>query len=309
LQDDQLRIIDFEQVILSHSGASKDYHWQISPMKTHVSANENVVYTCIGKDVSEIKLASARIAAAAKDLELVDTLQKLILPANDEIITDHLRVAASCISAAISGGDCWFFEWTNNGALRILIGDVTGHGTGPAMVTALVAGIVGSAKYFDPTGQGQFPVDQLLTMIGERLGKLPGQPYWMTASAIEIDLAKHELKWWSAGGAPVLVVSATGEVHFLSEASSPLGSLGRDVASGRIDFKSGDRVLLMTDGVAETQNSKGKTWNNRLQKDFMLSSLTLSASQARDKLLDALEAWRDGSPLRDDTTFVFVEAL
>ena len=96
-----------------------------------------------------ISLETARAAnieienrAMKKDLEVTHAVQSLILPKQDTFTSDQVKLASFYKAAGQSGGDWWWYDVDKErGVLTIVLGDVTGHGAGPAMISAVVAGI------------------------------------------------------------------------------------------------------------------------------------------------------------------------
>lgn len=92
-------------------------------------------------------LESARVAnmeldqaALQRDLELTGVVQKFLLPQTSVIRSGALEIHGFLKPAADSSGDIWMVEELRPGLILIFIGDVTGHGPAPAMVTATVFG-------------------------------------------------------------------------------------------------------------------------------------------------------------------------
>jgi serine phosphatase RsbU (regulator of sigma subunit) len=68
--------------------------------------------------------------------------------------------------------------------------------------------------------------------------------------------------------------------------------------SDRFQLHSGDRLVLVTDGVTEAENAEGEFFDNhRLEK-------VAAASGSLTQILAAVSAFCDGTPLNDDCTVV-----
>ena len=79
-------------------------------------------------------------ARLEQELALTGAVQTLLLPQKADLCGKGWSLAAHYESAAQSGGDWWWADAAEGKCLRILMGDVTGHGPGSAMVTALISG-------------------------------------------------------------------------------------------------------------------------------------------------------------------------
>jgi PAS domain S-box-containing protein len=301
--------VEFELPIATEKGKERSYLWQISPTVAPASMKKFAVYTCIGRDISDVKDALAKAVTFAKDLELAKTMQDLLLPRKHEFITERFCMAATYKAAAIAGGDYWWFDSIDDDKLWIMIGDVTGHGVGPAMVTSMISGCVETLNASRIAGQANIDLPTILTNINHQLCRLHDRPYCMTATAVEIDFKLDVIHIWGAASPPVCLLQKDGEVDFLCEPSGPMGTDGYRLVKAEIPFLPGHRILMMTDGVFEAKNEKNRQFGMRSIKKFMEKSKSQSATATRDELFMQLENWRGEIPADDDITFVVLDRL
>ena len=75
-----------------------------------------------------------RIAAMHREMGIAQEIQRSLLPR--ELRTDWIELSGFCVPAAYAGGD--FYDWlrTPDGSVVLALGDVSGHGVGPALVAA-----------------------------------------------------------------------------------------------------------------------------------------------------------------------------
>src|SRR5690606_17890343 len=115
-----------------------------------------------------------------------------------------------------AGGDWWWYEVAGS-KLTVLIGDVTGHGPGAAMVTAAVAT---AFRIQSP----DTPLPDRLRLCHEEVLRVAGGTYNMTVSAIELDYRTGRFAFYSAGGLPILRIRYDGRPRTLPCTGTPLGS-------------------------------------------------------------------------------------
>ncbi|MGZ3699472.1 MAG: PP2C family protein-serine/threonine phosphatase, partial [Bdellovibrionota bacterium] len=247
--------------------------------------------------------------ALKKDLEITGAVQALLLPRETVFRNAHLKLAGFYRSASQSGGDWWCHQELPDGAVRILMGDVTGHGAGPAMVTAIAAATHESASRF----AGHSTAPEVLRALHENLARLCRGSYLMTMGAVEISPAERRVRFWTAGAPPVfLVTPGAVNVKTLIERGTPLGSTEFNIGHVEAEFSPGDRLFLFTDCAYEMHvGESGKTLGMRqLSKLFLKLSTETPRSEVetlRGRLTETFDATLGNVPQDDDLTFVVVE--
>jgi serine phosphatase RsbU (regulator of sigma subunit) len=280
----------------------RSYLWQILPLVVQKRAIDDQVFTCTGRDVTAVKQA----LALAKDLELSKAIQTLLLPKFTELSTPRFELAAIYEPATTIGGDFWWMESIGDEKIWIIVGDVTGHGAAAAMVTSMVAGSIRSLVSNTPPEQ--LNLTKMLSGINQCLYGLEGQPYWMTATALEIDLGRGQVSWWGAAMPPLFVQTAQGKIDVISKMSAHLGTDSEDdFESGQFAFQVGDRLLALTDGVFEATGPTGTQYGIRRVDQFLRSVEKLPVYKVRDELIKSVYAWSGDQIPEDDITFVLFE--
>jgi phosphoserine phosphatase RsbU/P len=106
-----------------------------------------------------------------------------------------------------------------------------------------------------------------------------------------------ELEYVNCGHIPPLIVSGN-QVERPADSNLPVGLLpGAEYKSARVPLKSGDRVILVTDGVTEAQDADGEFFEDaRLEEAAKAGTM--------DDIFAAIAAFCGGTPLGDDCTVV-----
>ena len=261
-------------------------------------------HIAIAMETTRIANLEKERAAYEKDLAVTVAVQSLLLPATNNPETPTASLSAVYRPATQSGGDWWWYETRNDGKLWVLLGDVTGHGVGSAMVTAAVASsyrtLLQNKNYENP--------GDMLVGLNESFRALCGEAYRMTFSAIEIDPTRGMLRWWSAGAPPLLVLRANGQADVLSTKGTPLGVVAFEAGLLEAPFNAGDRMLVFSDGVTESQTAKGGQFGIRRLRDFFASNQKTPLAELATQLLGILDSSRGSElPQDDDITFVVLE--
>jgi Stage II sporulation protein E (SpoIIE) len=180
--------------------------------------------------------------AVKKDLEQAQQLQQRVL-VPEAIASKHFMVETEYLPAQTVGGD--FFQTLSrpDGALLVVIGDVSGKGVSAAMLVAVLVGTIRTRadESFDPTS--------MLAALNQRLmGRSGG--HFATCLAAEIK-PDGTMRIANAGHLPPYLNGKEMEL----EGSLPLGIAGDTSYPARIfTLQSGDRLTFMTDGVVEATN-------------------------------------------------------
>src|SRR5690606_25033488 len=122
-------------------------------------------------------------------------VQQLFLPPRDLLTKDKLQVATIYRPAERCSGDWWSYDEEGPDRVIALLGDVTGHGAAPAMITASVATSFRVTKRLGKTRD----TAELLREVSHDLYETAGGTYTMTLSLLEADLAAGVVRCVTAG--------------------------------------------------------------------------------------------------------------
>jgi serine phosphatase RsbU (regulator of sigma subunit) len=242
-------------------------------------------------------------AALEKDLALTAAVQALILPKKSAVSTDLWQLASFHRPATISGGDWWWYEAQGDGGVIVMVGDVTGHGAGSAMVTAIVAGCYEAVRLY----AGDQNVPFRLTAIDSMLTKLCAEQYWMTMGALHFEPRTRALSWWNAAGPPMMCMHRDGSVEVFRGAGMPLGRGSPSFGQKLGTMQGGERLLLVTDGVIELQTPSKRALGMRGLLKMLEGTRGLSLDEARAHLVQSIDQLKGDSIQEDDITFVLVD--
>ncbi len=244
-----------------------------------------------------------RLAVVERDLELTGAVQTGFLPDNNEIATERLQLFGYYRPADACSGDWWWHEPLRDGRHMILVGDVTGHGPGPAMVTAAVA-----TAFRVLAENGLDNVEQGLQMLNREVLRVAKGKYHMTMAALELDETTGRWVLFNAGAPPVLSLNAQGKhrVHFCPGA--PLGTEnGFEVGRVEGQLKPTERLLLYTDGIPEIILPNGNVLGMRRFAQLYEKTRPQPLREVAATILAHADQTRGTQPQLDDWTFTLVE--
>ena len=194
-----------------------------------------------------------RIAAMHREMQIAQEIQRSLLP--KELRTDWIDLSGFSVPAAYAGGD--FYDWlrTPDGSVVLALGDVSGHGVGPALIAAECR------AYWRGLAQSLTLRDAVVRLNELILDDLSGDRF-VTLVAAKLS-SDGTLEVFSAGHGPLVLRRTDGAVELLDPHTFPLGVTselpGEEVTVRRL--APGDTLLTFSDGVTETRNPEGQLWN------------------------------------------------
>src|SRR5512140_2142057 len=208
-------------------------------------------------------------------------IQALYLPRERDHRLGGLVARGFYRPAAKCGGDWWWFEPASKDVAWVLVGDVTGHGAASAMVTASAAAGFQCSRRLAPART----LPDTLSALHDGLRELCRGEYLMTMSALEIDVAKGEVRSFNAGGMPVFALRPGGRLQSLAKSGNPLGCaelvLGREARQ----LEPGERLLVYTDGLPEMKTAKRPLLGAKHLSQLFVSTAGLPLPEASDALV------------------------
>ncbi len=255
------------------------------------------------RDTAEMEIKTRELE---KDLELTGAVQNLILPEERTFKLDSVLVEVHYEPASYSGGDWWWLEKLDDGRILFLNGDVTGHGPGPAMVTAMASGAF--KTFINSAKKSSSSVDNLLEEFNKIFLELCKGQYLMTIQIIEYRPNSEVATIWFAGSPPVWILRQGSGVIELLLSGSPLGQ--REFKFSRVEHKiePGDQLLFFSDGYYEAPTIKGNQYGIRTARRFInkMCKEETDTTKYFEKTIEEYKRVTEGCPPDDDTTIALV---
>ncbi|MDZ4082809.1 MAG: GAF domain-containing SpoIIE family protein phosphatase, partial [Bdellovibrionales bacterium] len=265
----------------------------------------------IGALLQISKLASVEIEKKTieKDLELTAAVQMLLLPEHRDFVKEGVSITSYYQPANISGGDWWWYSTDPHGNLQIYLGDVTGHGPGSAMITALVAGALRatSSPLINRGSEIGDSTGEVLRVTSSDLRSVAKGDYLMTMNVVLINPKTREVTFWFAAGTVVVVLKQSGEAQIFHVQSTLLGIEAESFGSEKTQLEKGDRILTFTDGITEQMNAQGTQLGERRLIKMLKESKAMPLADAREHIVKAVHKFRGEVAMADDMCFVLVE--
>jgi serine phosphatase RsbU (regulator of sigma subunit) len=240
-------------------------------------------------------------------LLLAEEVQQNLLPVEPPQF-DQLDLAAGSVYCQAIGGDYYDFLGTRDSSdarCRVVVGDVSDHGTAAALLMATVRATLRSRTLL-PGDMSRIitDVNRYLAMDVKESGNFVAMFF------LEIDLDQKKLRWVRAGHEPALMFDpATGTFERLS---------GEGIALGvDADFQyeqysrpgmSGGQILVMaTDGIWEARNPSGEMFGFERFQEAIRRHAPHRSEEIVTGILADLASFREEAELADDITLVVVK--
>ncbi len=266
------------------------------------SANDLLV-----SQAKELKETLSRLDGANRqlvdELNLASELQKSLLPRTypSDI---PLEFAHKFMPLNSIGGDLFDVLRLDEKTLGLVIADVSGHGVGPALVTAMFKSSFGlhCKAIRSPAA--------LMAELNEELGIALTTGHYVTAFAAIIDTDSLEMRYCSAGHPNQLLIKANGESQELATMGFLLGMMANmDYEEKSVVLDPGDTVVFFTDGVFESPDLQGNMFGREGILRSVGSRLGSGVEELSDGLLSDLLSWTQGTEATDDITILMTQVI
>lgn len=233
-----------------------------------------------------------------QELELAHDLQLKLLP-SPLVVAARADVAARCRPAESVGGDFYNLLRLRSDRIGVMIGDVSSHGFGAALIMAqamAAAGIHAEAAE-SPT--------EALRRLEESLGEeLQRTEMFVTAFYAVIDPAGGQMWSANAGHALAFLVDGdTGAVQRIPATRTPLGvPSGAGADERRVWRHRRDILCLFTDGVTDAIGTRGERFGEERAVAHVVRMRTRPAREMLEAIFADLAAFTGGVPATDDRT-------
>ena len=235
------------------------------------------------------------------ELSLAARVQQSLAPQN--LVWNALSIEGYFSPARSIGGDFGVVFPHGGEALSILMGDVSGHGIGSALMANRIYSETLHAL------ERKLGPSNILRRVHDFVhDRLATDGFYFTMAAVRFSMGGLRASFSAAGHPPALLVSGGG-VRLFESQNGILGCVDEISpcdAAHEIEFSSGDRFVLYTDGLVEVFDNKDEMLGVERFSQLVLDSAKRPLPEMRQAILDGVATWRRG-PLADDVSLVIVE--
>ncbi|MCH5376881.1 MAG: PAS domain S-box protein [Planctomycetes bacterium] len=264
-------------------------------------------YRMVGShlDITDRKAMEEDLRDQLGRLIAAEEIQSYLLPKGPPDIPGF-DIAGKCYPAEFAAGDHFDFLFRKDGAFVPMIGDVSGHGVGPAILMAsLQAHLRSLIEVHDDLCE---LVSRANIIIG---GESPHQLFVTLLVAI-IDTRARTLSYVRCGHPPGFIMNAAGEVTTeMTLGGVPLGIKpdAQFCQSPPIPFQAGDIIVMLTDGILESISAEGAYFGLENTVRTIREHRGEPAARIIETLREAVRDFTGKDALTDDITLVVMKVL
>ena len=241
-----------------------------------------------------------------------------------------LDLAGLCVPAGDVGGDYYDFLELEGGRIGVAVADVAGKGLPAALLMSMV-----QASLRSQTVVADRSLPDICDAMNRLLYRSTAPNAYATFFYGVFEDGHRQLRYVNAGHNPPLVVRASapgqgaaraaagGAVALTTiaaaEAASPiplpatglvLGAVGESPYLEEVlRLEPGDVLVAYTDGVSEAFSPRGEEFGEERLCEVVAAARHLSAATIVERVVAAVEIWRDAAPAHDDLTPVIARVL
>jgi sigma-B regulation protein RsbU (phosphoserine phosphatase) len=252
--------------------------------------------------VTVIKDITDRIRVEQQELEIryASDVQRRLYPIQPPTVPG-LDIAAATFPALATCGDYYDYLTLPNGSIGVVIGDVSGHGLGPALI------MVETRACLQFLSQTCANPGEVLTRMNATLYNDLDEERYVALILAQFDPLERRLVYANAGHTAAYHLDGRGNVKAVMESGGPPAGMIAGTVYGVTEnppIDDGDIVVFLTDGVTETEDSSGNCFGADAAINVIRDHLEASAQDLVRYLRDAARAFAGGAAQEDDITLL-----
>ena len=255
-----------------------------------------------------------------RDLVLAGNMQRALLPTSSSSLQGVSIDGLFCPSSHVSGDIFNFFRLDEH-HIGFYVADVAGHGVAAAMLSFTLSRLLtpdmsrGSPLKLKLSDPPFYEIVMPSSSVVEELNvqfqtDATHNILYFTMIYGVIDTRLHVIDICQAGHPNPIYLPKEGPAQFIGEGGFPVGiTTLAEYESFRLNYNSGDRLFLYSDGITECSNGNNELFGaDRL---LMLVSDTrhLPINEVLKKIEAEISIWRGSNEFEDDVSMLVLEML
>ncbi|MCF7669017.1 MAG: SpoIIE family protein phosphatase [Verrucomicrobia bacterium] len=272
-----------------------------SEMELH-GKNRTVAFI---RDITERRLTEQKLHETQEQFRVAREIQQRLFPQTSPVFP-KIDIAGASYPADATGGDYFDYPPMIDGSLGIVIGDVTGHGVGPAMLMAE------TRAYLRILARNRADVGDILNRANRILAEDIDPERYVTLLFVKIDHRSKSITYANAGHTTGFLLDSKGRIKSrLERTGLPLG-IQPDAHYNAVELpplESGDSIILMTDGIEEAISPNNEFFGFEKILEVTRANYHKSAREIVNSLYHAVREFTGNSNQEDDITSVALKML
>jgi phosphoserine phosphatase RsbU/P len=247
-----------------------------------------------------VKQGAQQLEKQEEEMQRASEIQRSLLPKEIPQLAGF-EVAGAWRPARAVSGDYYDVFKLDGGRLGLCIADVVGKGVSAALMMANVQAAVRAYA-----GSAESPAE-LCAKVNSLLCENLATGKFVTFLYGVLDSETRTFDYCNAGQVYPILVSQ-GSTQALDHGGAVLGVLPKwEYENAKIEFRAGDRLLLVTDGITEASGADEVEFGEDKLAEAALQFSKRTAAEMCDALLSEVSAFCDAH-FRDDATLLVIAA-
>lgn len=249
----------------------------------------------------------AKREAVAQELRIGREVQKQLLP---QKMPDYpnVEIADFYIFAKEVGGDFYDVFIQETGGERKLfltIADTSGKGISACLYSLGVRSLLRSF------GKEIKELSKIVQLTNKNFYEDAGDSgMFVTAFVGTYDNRSRQLTYFSCGHNPGIIKRKEGEIEILKNHGPALGFQEFiELVEKKVEIRSGDMLILYTDGITEAHNEKNELFGMERLVSFLQEQKDVSAKELADGLIGRIQEFTSKVPQHDDMTLLVLKIV
>jgi phosphoserine phosphatase RsbU/P len=247
-----------------------------------------------------VKQGTAQLEKQEEEMQRAGEIQRSLLP-NEIPQLAGFEVAGAWRPARTVSGDYYDVFKLGEGRLGLCIADVVGKGVSAALMMANVQAAVRAYA-----SSAENPA-QLCAKVNSLLCENLATGKFVTFLYGVLDSETRTLDYCNAGQVYPIFVSE-GSAQALDHGGAVLGVFPMwEYENAKIEFRAGDRLLLVTDGITEASDGDEQEFGEEKLAEAALACSKRTSAEMSNALLNQVSAFCDAH-FQDDATLLVIAA-
>jgi serine phosphatase RsbU (regulator of sigma subunit) len=201
------------------------------------------------------------------------------------------------------GGDYYdFIQRKRDNRLVVAVGDVSGKGTGAALLMSSLHAAVRAQS------QARSTISEVMGEINQYIFENSPPNKFLTLFYAELDPETGTLAYSNGGHNPPMMVRQNGDVERLDTGGLPIGMMqGVAYEQAIVTFEPGDVLVIYSDGITESVNEREEEFEEERLIEVVKNNTGRSASGIRDRIDEALSRFVGTTAPVDDMTLMIIK--
>ena len=234
------------------------------------------------------------------ELKEAREIQQRLMPTN-AVRLEGFDLSCAWQAARTIGGDYLAAFPLSEDSAALCVADVAGKGLPAALMMSNMQAALRAAA-----SEKLLPKDVCARVNKLMCGNIPLNKF-VTCFYGLLDVRQRVLRFTNAGHNPPMLIRPNGELSRLEAGGRVLGAFSDSIyRQEKVQLRSGDRLLLFTDGVTEVRNAAGEEFGETRLREILVSQHWRSAAELQSIIMHNVNQFCDDH-FDDDAALMTVE--